>query len=272
MRLTFPGIRWRIVIFAAVLTIVLSILFPFRMLLRPMLFLGGPKTVHVYDGFESAKLSSHWMKLKMVPGSFVSQSQVVRAGYRAGEITLHSGDLHEDASDCCAANERDELMERWRYFSHFHRRYRYSFSLYLPPDFPVVPIRLVIAQWKQLCEWRGCRPDSPILAIRYQAGELFITRQDEHDIQTLYSTKQELRGRWLDFQFETNFSPRADGAIDAWLNGAPICHYRGPTVYQPQFGYPSDGLIYFKTGLYRNEMSQPMTIFVDEYRKDELER
>jgi len=32
------------------------------------------------------------------------------------------------------------------------------------------------------------------------------------------------------------------------------------------------GHAYFKTGLYRDEMQQPMTTYVDEYGKDELSR
>ncbi len=32
------------------------------------------------------------------------------------------------------------------------------------------------------------------------------------------------------------------------------------------------GYVYFKTGLYRDKMQQLMTIYVDEYRKDELGR
>ena len=129
-----------------------------------------------------------------------------------------------------------------------------------------------LAEWKQLCEWVRCRPDNPVLAIRYQGGELFITRQDDHKIYKLYSTREEMRGRWLDFRFETRFSPGHDGRIDAWLNGQPIVHYLGPTAYQVKRGYLAQGYVYFKMGLYRNEMPQPMTIYVDEYRKDELSR
>ena len=58
----------------------------------------------------------------------------------------------------------------------------------------------------------------------------------------------------------------------AWLNGEPIVHYRGPTVYQRPRGYPAHGNVYFKTGLYRDEMQQAMMIYVDEYGKDELSR
>lgn len=230
------------------------------------------REIHVYDGFESSGLSPLWSQSRMVSGSFRVQSDVVRAGRSAGEITVHSGDRREEASDDGTASERDELMESWSLLAHIHRTYRYSFSLYLPVDFPIVPTRLVLAQWKQLCEWTRCRPDNPVLAIRYQNGELFVTRQDDRARSVLYSSKQEMRGRWLDFRFETRFSPGQDGRIDGWLNGEPIAHYQGPTVYQRQLGYPVHGYVYFKTGLYRDEMRQPMTIYVDEYRKDELQR
>ncbi len=230
------------------------------------------REIHVYDGFESPGLSYHWSESRMVPGSFLVQSQIVRAGQSAGEITVRHGDRREAASDDGSATERDELMEAWWLFAHMHRTYRYSFSLYLPADFPIVSTRLVLAQWKQLCEWSRCRPQNPVLAIRYRNGELFVTRQDDRIRSILYSTKQEMRGRWLDFRFETRFSRDPDGQIDAWLNGEPIIHYKGPTVYQQQRGYPAHGYVYFKTGLYRDEMQQPMTIYVDEYRKDELSR
>jgi Polysaccharide lyase len=229
------------------------------------------REIHVYDGFESGGISSQWTRIRMEPGSFKVQSDIVRAGRGAGEITLHSGDRREEASDDGAATERDELMEAWWLFAHMHHTYRYSFSLYLPANFPIVSTRLVLAQLEQVCEWRRCRPQNPVLAIRYQNGELSVTRQDDSAKSTLYSTKQEIRGHWLDFRFETRFSPDQDGQIDAWLSGAPIVQYAGRTVYQGR-GYPAHGYVYFKTGLYRDEMQQPMTIYVDEYRKDELSR
>jgi hypothetical protein len=236
------------------------------------LYLAGRQEIHVYDGFESDHLSADWSRWRLVEGAFRAQFQVVRAGHRAGEITVRSGDRREAASDDGAATERDELMEAWWLVAHLHRTYRYSFSLYLPPDFPIVPTRLVLAQWKQLCEWVRCRPDNPVLAIRYQDGELFINRQDDHRTFRLYSTGEEMRGRWLDFRFETRFSPGQDGRIDGWLNGQAIVHYQGPTAYQVKLGYPAHGYVYFKMGLYRDEMQQPMTICLDEYRKDELSR
>ncbi len=61
------------------------------------------REIHVYDGFESGGVGHSWTEIRMVPGSFRVQSEVVRAGRGAGEITVHSGDRREEASDDGAA-------------------------------------------------------------------------------------------------------------------------------------------------------------------------
>jgi hypothetical protein len=94
------------------------------------------REIHVYDGFESGRLGAQWSRSRMVPGSFRAQSEIVRAGHSAGEITIHSRDRREEASDDGNATERDELMEAWWLVAHIGRAYRYSLSLYLPADFP----------------------------------------------------------------------------------------------------------------------------------------
>ncbi|MGP8175186.1 MAG: polysaccharide lyase [Terracidiphilus sp.] len=227
------------------------------------------RPVHVEDHFEKPELSSIWTADRMVPGAFSVQTEIVRSGHSAARITVHPNDRLEAASDDGQASERDELMEAPRFWSRPGRTYEYSFSLYLPGDFPVVENRLVIAQWKQLCEWGSCRPDNPVLAIRYVGGVLFITRKNDDGEQVMYKSQGELRGRWLDFRFVTRFSQRDDGAIDGWMNEKPIVHYRGVTAYRAARGYPAHGFFYFKMGLYRDQMQQPMTIYLDDYRKDQ---
>jgi len=206
----------------------------------------------------------------MVPGAFSTQSTVVRSGRGAARMTVRANDRYEAASDNGAASERDELMEAPRFWSQTGRTYDYSFSLYLPRDFPIVDTRLVIAQWKQLCEWPGgCRPDNPVLAVRYVGGVLSITRKTDAGEVTTYKSQGEMRGRWLDFRFVTRFSQKDDGAIDGWLNGERIVQYRGVTAYCAARGYPAHGFFYFKMGLYRDLMRQPMTIYMDDFRKDQ---
>jgi hypothetical protein len=227
------------------------------------------RPVHIRDDFEEPKLSSIWTAGKMVPGAFSIQSEIVHSGHSAAQITLHPNDGFEAASDDGAASERDELMEAPQFWSRSGRTYDYSFSLYLPKDFPIVERRLVIAQWKQRCEWEPCRPDNPLLAIRYVGGVLSVTRKNDAGQATVYRSQGEMRGRWLDFRFVTRFSQGDDGAISGWMNGQQIVQYRGVTAYRAAQGYPVHGFFYFKMGLYRDLMKQPMTIYLDDFRKDQ---
>ena len=57
-----------------------------------------------------------------------------------------------------------------------------------------------------------------------------------------------------------------DGAVSVWINGTRVADYRGP------LGYPDDPPpVWFRMGLYRDRMSQPMVIYFDDYRKERLE-
>jgi Polysaccharide lyase len=247
--------------------LVVILLFAFLILLALMVI-----PIHVYDGFESAHLSRFlWWRRRFEPGSVISQTAVVRSGHRALAITVHSGDRPEAASQGGAATERDEIMEAWWLFSRTGRTYVYSFSLYLPKDFPQTPERLVIAQWRQLCV-RPCFPDNPILALRYEMGRLQVTRNDEHGKTLLYQDDEDVRGRWLDFQFVTRWERTSQGIVDATLDGREILHYQGPTIYQPKSGHSGHALVYFKTGLYRDALHEPpWTMYVDDYRKDQCD-
>ena len=203
-------------------------------------------------------------------GAVIPEGEIVRCGHRALAITVRNGDRYEAASDIGVATERDELMESWWLYSRMGRTCAYSFSLYLPKDFPLTSERLVLAQWRQLCEAWRCRPDYPILALRYDGGRIKVTRKDEKGTNVLYAGEDNIRGRWLDFRFITRFNPASNGTVDATLNGHSILHYRGVTTFQPAHGYPEHGLVYFKAGLYRDALGEPpWTIYVDEYRKDE---
>jgi hypothetical protein len=227
--------------------------------------------INVYDDFESPRLSwTRWSRGRFAPGAVATEQSVVRAGRGALAITVHSGDRYEAASDTGAACERDELMESWWLYSRAGRTYAYSFSLYLPKEIPQTSERLVIAQWRQLCEASRCRPDRPVLAIRCEDAHLKITRIDEQGSHALYQGSDDIRGRWLDFRFVTRFDSSGEGGVDATLDGHEIVNYRGPTLFQPAHGYPRHALIYFKTGLYRDALHEPpWTMYVDEYRKDQ---
>jgi len=227
----------------------------------------------VYDGFETSSLSKVWDTDRFVPGAVEMQTNIVRAGRGAAKITLRARDTFEAGINGGKDSERDELLEARKLTSRENAAYEYSFSMFIPTNFPIVPVRLVIAQWEQDCpEGGNCQDDSPVVAVRYVSGVLKITHQTGPHQTTLFETKEELRGRWLDFRFQMRFSTNENGRVMAWLNDKPVVDYTGVNAYPENAttSYPSPSRFYFKMGLYRDLMAQPMTIFIDEYRKKEL--
>jgi hypothetical protein len=203
--------------------------------------------------------------------AFEIQSGVVRKGQRAAKITLRTGDVVEAGNDSSLASERDELEEADYLVCREGTKYEYQFSMFLPDSFPIVPTRLIIAQWKQKCPRRLCSDDSPVLAIRYQSGKLFITLTTDSGRRRLYELKDEIRNRWLDFKFRVRFSKQSNGEIEAFLNDKNIITYKGITGFSEKRDYyEKNNTFYFKMGLYRDRMPEPMSIYIDEYRKKEI--
>jgi hypothetical protein len=230
--------------------------------------------LEVYDGFETAGLSKVWDTDRFVPGAVEMQTNIVRAGHGAAKITLRARDTFEAGINGSKDSERDELREGVReLICKEGVPYEYSFSMFLPTNFPIVPTRLVIAQWKQFCPKDGnCQDDSPVVAVRYVSGALKITHQTGPHQTTLFETTNELRGQWLDFKFQLRFSTNANGRVKAWLNDKAVVDYTGVKAYPENAttSYPHPSYFYFKMGLYRDLMAEPMTIYIDEYRKKEL--
>jgi hypothetical protein len=198
----------------------------------------------------------------------------VRAGHQAIAVTVRSRDKFEAGRDGNLDTERDELREATILNARQNVPYEFSFSMFFPADFPIVPTRLVIAQWKQVCpsETGPCSDQSPVLALRYVDGTLRITQTINGKQNVLYRQSGEFRNRWLDFRVRARFTPAADGHEAVWLDGKQIVDYTGVTASREDMpgGYPSPSSFFFKMGLYRDLMPQPMTVYIDEYRKKEL--
>jgi hypothetical protein len=224
----------------------------------------------IYDGFEGNTLSDIWSKTKFEKGAIEFQSAVVRKGKKALKITIHKGDKIEENNGNFNTTERDELLEDKKLGPLEEKSYSYSFSLYLPKEFIIVPTRLVLAQWKQNDENNNVLVDNPILALRYVNGELFITLQTNENRNKLFITKEEIRGKWIDFKFDLKFTRTKSGYIRIWMNEKNIVDYDGVTAYSEKYGYPKPGKFYFKMGLYRDTMDEPMTAYFDEFRKNIL--
>jgi hypothetical protein len=227
----------------------------------------------VYDGFESGKLSDIWNTSRMEPNSIEFQSEIVRKGKSAAKITVRTNDTFEAGNAQSAPTERDELLQSALYAPYEGLKYEYEFSMFLPKDFPIVNTRLVFAQWKQYCQ-RGekslCSDDSPVIALRYVGGELYITLNTDSAVTKLYRRKEEIRNKWLDFRFLIRFSRQTNGEIEVFLNNNEIINYKGVTSYSESHGYPPKSLYYFKMGLYRDIMAEPMTIYIDEFSMKEI--
>jgi len=229
--------------------------------------------INVYDGFETAKLSKLWDTDRFEAGAVTMQTNIVRTGRGAAQIILRSRDIFEAGINGSKDTERDELLEAKKLTSKENVPYEQSFSMFIPTNFPIVPTRLVIAQWKQNCGGNSnCSDDSPVLAIRYISGTLKITQNIARHETVLYQEKAEFRGRWLDFKFQTRFTTNQNGRIRAWLNDRLLVDYTGVNAYPENAttGYRNPSRFYFKMGLYRDLMAEPMTIYIDEYWKREL--
>jgi len=253
--------------------LILLVLIPLVVIVAIIMY--RPATINVSDDFESSNLSNIWSTDRMEDSSFEFQSAIARKGRSAIKITLRTGDKPEAATVKDKATERDELLENTSLYAVEGSKYEYRFSMFLPDSFPITKTRLVIAQWKQFCEHCACTDYSPILALRYVSGILFITLQTNPAVKrdTLFQMKDEFRNRWLDFRFRVRFSKQKDGEVNAFLNDKEIVNYHGVTSYPDDCIWLStENKYYFKMGLYRDKMPEPMWIYIDEYQKKEIER
>jgi hypothetical protein len=224
----------------------------------------------LYDGFEGKELSEIWSHAKFEEGAVKIQSEIFRKGKSAVKIVIHKGDRIEQGNATSKTSERDELLERKEFGPMENEGFSYAFSMFIPNDFPIVPTRLVLAQWKQNEENDNALVDNPILALRYQKGELFVTLQTAEEKKRIFSTREEVRGKWLDFIFHVKFTRGKEGFVKVWMNEIQIVDYKGVTAYSEKYNYPKPGHFYFKIGLYRDRMDEPMTIYIDEFKKSPL--
>lgn len=235
-----------------------------RLLAVLLVFIWGAagSAAPVADGFESGTVGSLWKTHRVKQGSATVQQGIVHSGTFALRLDLHRGDMAGLGGDG-EATERAEIQEADGLWARFGESYEYSFSMYLPLDFPIVPTRLVIGQWKQACQ--DCSKNrSPIIAQRFRDGVFFVTIETPSGRRTIYQHRQSILGQWLDLRYRIRFA-WSDGSVTVWLNDARVADYQGP------LGYPDDPPeVYFKFGLYRDRMSQPMTIYIDDYRKDRI--
>jgi hypothetical protein len=190
--------------------------------------------VDVYDGFETGKLSRIWDTDRFERGAVTMQSEIVRAGRGAAKVVVRSRDKFEAGINGDADSERAELLEASKLISKENRTYEYTFSMLIPLDFPVVPTRLVIAQWKQDCFGHA-------QLLRRQPGScrsLRFRRAADHAsawiaIGQLSSSKPDetCAASGPIFDFRSASTPHESGLLRAWLNGRQVVDYQGVNAY-----------------------------------------
>ena len=120
------------------------------------------------DGFESDSVADFWLPGNYgtgsyEPGAVVISKDYARSGTRSVRITVKEGDIDARGDDGQRV-ERAELDSG--HYPLLGQDVWYGFSFLLPPGFPVVTNRLVIASCKQ-SDVEG----SPLIGQRFRGGK-----------------------------------------------------------------------------------------------------
>lgn len=220
--------------------------------------LPGPgKTL--FDGFEGEAIADFWLPGNYgtgsyVPGAVQISTDYARTGSRSAKITVKESDIEAKGDDGKSV-ERAEIDSGHRKF--LGREVWYGFSILLPPEFPVVDNRLVIASCKQ-SDVEG----SPLIGQRFRNGKhtFSIRPPGAGGSGKSYSLPDLKLGTWADTVYRVRYTPGDDGCIEVWMDGKKVVTYVGPTASK-------DGAdrFYHKVGLYRDRWKEPMTMYLDNY-------
>jgi hypothetical protein len=209
----------------------------------------------VHSDFENGMIGKMWKTKLLTPNNWKIQNKKASSGNYALRLTLKKG-MKEGLGGENQTTERIEIKEKSRYHAHLEEKHRYKFSFYIPKNFPKTKKRLVIGQWKQ----QGDR--SPVIAQRYVNGIFYVTISNAKGKETILRLSKEesksLLGRWIDVDYKVRFSQNGYVFVK-------IDQYK--SQYKGALFYPGDAEnIYFKFGLYRDQIEKPMTIYFDNYR------
>src|SRR6266850_2180692 len=202
------------------------------------------------DGFEGDPVAGFWLPGNYgtgsyEPGAVVISKDYARSGTRSVRITVKEGDIGARGDDGQRV-ERAELDSG--HYPLLGQDVWYGFSFLLPPGFPVVNNRLVIASCKQ-SDVEG----SPLIGQRFRGGKHSVTVRAPgvSGIGKSHPLPDIQLGRWTDMVYHVRYSTGDDGVIEVWMDGARVVSYRGATASK-------DGAdrFYHKVGLYRDRWKE----------------
>ena len=211
------------------------------------------------DGFEGDSVAGFWLPGNYgtgsyEPGAVVISKDYARSGTRSVRITVKEGDIGARGDDSQRV-ERAELDSG--HYPLLGQDVWYGFSFLLPPGFPIVNNRLVIASCKQ-SDVEG----SPLIGQRFRGGKHSVTIRAPgvSGIGKSHPLPDIQLGRWNDMVYHVRYSTGDDGMIEVWMNGARVVSYRGATASKE-----GADRFYHKVGLYRDRWKEPMTMYLDNY-------
>lgn len=214
------------------------------------------------DDFEGGALETFWRpgdhgSGRYALGAVELDCTRARSGSCAVRITVREGDV-EQRGDSGQLNERAELDSGKHPL--VGRECWYGFSLYLPSDFPIVDVRLVLAQWKQ-----SALAGSPLVAQRFRDGEHVLTVRDpdgrSRNAMRSFPLPELTLDRWHDFVYRIRFRRDESGLVEMWMNGERVVSYSGKVAFPG-----AEDSVYQKMGLYRDRWPEPMTVYFDAFR------
>lgn len=189
--------------------------------------------------FRSLNYKSHGYSVIPDPTGSAPTEMVERFEVRPGDCASSGG-----WSDCRNDRERSELSQRNKYNNSDGNTYWYSWSFYLPEDFPkAMPTKVALGQFHQE---RG----KPLLMFLHSYGGLFIDRQLYGETQTMSKLidEKDLRGKWHTIVMNVKWSRKRDGFVKIWVNDELEYKYDGKNLTEQSS--------YFKYGIYRSFLSR----------------
>lgn len=207
------------------------------------------------DGFEASALAPFWLPGDYGSGLYAAGAVKIstnhaRAGAKSLEVTVREGDMASPGGDGFTTERAD--MDSGHY-PLLNQDAWYSFSVLFPTNFPLVDTRLVFGTCKQSDVAR------PIVAQRFRKGRHTLT-VEAHGKRKEFSLPKPKLGAWHDMVYHLRYAEDKTGRVEVWMDGKKVADYAGPTA-EPNF----KNAFYFKMGLYRDQMKQPMTAYFDNY-------
>ncbi len=202
-----------------------------------------PTNVLARLGFESGDLSSWQLVQRASEDRIRVVDSPVSSGSRAARFEVRPGDD--------VGGARAEVGYTNNMASEGQVR-TYSWSTFVPEDYPLVQ------KWQDILQWKNEGTGSPPIQMKIEGDEIGLSGGPQVNWRWPWKTSLE-RGKWLDFTVRMKWSSDPQvGWVEAWYEGEKALERQSMATLYP--GLKN----YLKMGLYRDSsISQTGVIFHD---------